>query len=70
VEDKYSLSIIVSEKLRWVHGGKGQVAQQDRVKTIMTGPDAHRVSTVNKVPSNGCYHPTPMWKINIAYLQL
>jgi hypothetical protein len=27
------------EELRWVDGGKGQVAQQDRVKTTMTGPD-------------------------------
>jgi hypothetical protein len=27
------------EELRFFHGGKGQVAQQDRVKTIMTGPD-------------------------------
>jgi hypothetical protein len=26
VEHKYSLSIIVTEELRWVHGGKGQVA--------------------------------------------
>jgi hypothetical protein len=30
---------MVIEELRWFHGGKGQVAQQDRVKTIMTGPD-------------------------------
>jgi hypothetical protein len=30
---------MVTEKLRWVHGGKAQVAQQDRVKTTMTGPD-------------------------------
>jgi hypothetical protein len=39
VEHKYSLTKIVIEELRWFHGGKGQVAQQDRVKTIMTGPD-------------------------------
>jgi hypothetical protein len=66
VEHKYSLSKKIIEELRWVHGGKGQVAQQDRVKTIMTGPDW--VFTANKVPSNGCYHPTPMWNTNIAYL--
>jgi hypothetical protein len=39
VEYKYSLSIIVTKELRWVHGGKGQVAQQDMVKTTMTGPE-------------------------------
>jgi hypothetical protein len=39
VEHKYILSTIVTEELRWVHGGKGQVAQQDMVKTTMTGPD-------------------------------
>jgi hypothetical protein len=66
VEHKYSLSIIVAEMLRWVHGGKGQVAQQDMVKTTMTGPD--RDFTANIVPRNGCYHPTPMWNTNIAYL--
>jgi hypothetical protein len=32
-------SIIKTDELRWVHGEKGQVAQQDRVKTTMTGPD-------------------------------
>ena len=32
-------SRIVTEELRWVDGGEGQVAQQDRVKTTMTGPD-------------------------------
>jgi hypothetical protein len=37
VEHKYSQSRIITEELRWVHGGKGQVAQQDRVKTTMTG---------------------------------
>jgi hypothetical protein len=113
VEHKYSQSRIVTEELRWVHGGKGQVAQQERVKTIMTGPDTgfsqpikfqvmgttiyncnrgikmgpwregpssttgqgenhhdwprHWVFTANKVPSNGCYHPTPMW--NTIYSQ-
>jgi hypothetical protein len=39
VEHKYILSTIVTEELRWVHGGKGQVAQLDRVKTTMPGPD-------------------------------
>jgi hypothetical protein len=39
VEHKNSLSKRIIDELRWVHGGKGQVAQQDRVKTIMTGPD-------------------------------
>jgi hypothetical protein len=31
--------MIVTEKLRWVAGGKGQVAGHDRGKTIMTGLD-------------------------------
>jgi hypothetical protein len=31
--------MIVTEKLRWVPGGKGQVAGHDRGKTIMTGLD-------------------------------
>jgi hypothetical protein len=66
VEHKYILSTIITEELRWVHGGKGQVAQQDRVKTTLPGPD--RVFTANKVPKNGCYHPTPVWNTNIAYL--
>jgi hypothetical protein len=39
VEHKYILSTIIIEELRWVHGGKGQVAQQDRVKTTLPGPD-------------------------------
>jgi hypothetical protein len=126
VEHKYILSTIVTEELRWVHGRKGQVAQQDRVKTTMPGPDTgflqpikfqemgataqhqcgtqiypiyncnrgievgpwregtssttghgenhhdrprHRVFTANKVPRNGCYHPTTMWNTNIAYLK-
>jgi hypothetical protein len=42
VEHKYSQSRIVTEELRWVHGVKGQVAQQDRVKPTMTGPDLWR----------------------------
>jgi hypothetical protein len=29
----------------------------------------HRVFTANKVPRNGCYHPTPMSNTNISYLQ-
>jgi hypothetical protein len=33
------VSTIIIEELRWVHGGKGQVAQLDRVKTTMTCPD-------------------------------
>jgi hypothetical protein len=69
VEDKYSLSTIVTDKLRWVNGGKGQVAQQDRVKPTMTGPDTF-VLRANTVPRNECYHPTPMWNTNIAYLKL
>jgi hypothetical protein len=41
VEQKYSLSTIVTEEMRCVHGptAKSQGAQQDRVKTTMTGPD-------------------------------
>jgi hypothetical protein len=49
VEHKYSLSTIVPEEMRWVHGGKGQVSWQDRVKSIITGPDAHGVFTANIV---------------------
>jgi hypothetical protein len=29
----------------------------------------HGVFTANKVSKNGCYHPTPMWNTNIAYLK-
>jgi hypothetical protein len=39
VEHKYNQSRIKIEELRWVHGGKGQVAQQDSVKTTITAPD-------------------------------
>jgi hypothetical protein len=84
VEHKSILSTIITEEMRWVHLGKGQVAQQDRVKTTMTVPDTgflqpikfHKMGagpdtgffTANIVPRNGCYHPTPMWNTNIAYL--
>jgi hypothetical protein len=64
----YRQSKIVTEELRWVHGEKGQVAQQDRVKTTMTIPDTWWFPQLaNKVPSNGCCHPTPMW--NTIYRQ-
>jgi hypothetical protein len=39
VEHKYILSTNIIEELRWVNGGKGQVAQHDMVKTTMPGPD-------------------------------
>jgi hypothetical protein len=62
--------MIVTEKLRWVPGGKGQVAGHDRVKTTMSSPGNNRVSTANEVPSNGCYQQTPMWNTNIAFVYL
>jgi hypothetical protein len=34
VEHKYSQSKIVTKELRWVYGGKGQVAQTPRLKHV------------------------------------
>ncbi len=53
--------------MRWVHGGKGQVAQQDRVKTTMTSKDS-KAFTANNVPRKGGYHPTTLWNTFIAFL--
>jgi hypothetical protein len=69
VEHKFSLCIHGTEKLRWVHGGKGQVAQCDRVRTTITCPDTG-FSQPNKVPSNHCYHPIPRWKHKYSLFML
>jgi hypothetical protein len=31
---------------------------------------AQKIFTANKVPSNGCYHPIPMWNTNLVFVYM